>query len=285
MSKLLFSVAVLWVSAVQSYGADSKPLFLKDALSKGFITADVKGLGDHLGQCIEISVTSIYKKEIQIAIDAGLKLIPEDTSVQNMIVTQEKILVLSPHAIKKVKLFAMCTEQSDRGPSTDDLFALGATAEGSLLEVVQFISTKKYQTSAAQHAIWCITDSSNLGGIYDETNPALAKELRILVAKLTGKIPPWYQIEYAKEPGIVFSNEPARIHADFKYTLKEDGLVTFGIYNERGDTIQTILKDHPEKAGMSMMKIRFESRNLPKGKYFARVTNNGILIEEKIFEL
>ena len=282
-----FTLAIAFSSGFydSAFCADTKPVSLQEALNKGLIQVATKGLGDHHGQCIEISITSLNKKEMEITIDAGLQLFPDDTSVQSMIVTQERMFALTPKAIRKIKLFAMCTEQSDRGPAADELFALGPMADGNLLEVVNFLSKKKYQTSAAQHAVWCITDSASIGGIYDETNPALAKELRMLVAKLTGKIPPWYQVEYKIQPGVQETFEPLRIHADFKYTLTEEGVVTFAIFNERGDTVQTILANHQEKAGMHGMKIKFESRNLPKVKYYARVTNKGILIEEQVFEL
>lgn len=265
--------------------SETKPVSLQEALNKGLVAFTAKGLGGHTGQCIEVAITSLHKKEIQLSIDAGMKFLPDDTSAQSMIVTQEKMFALAPKAIRKIKLFAMCIEQSDRGPAADEMFALGPMADGNLLEVVNFLNLKKYQTSAAQHAVWCITDSASLGGIFDETNPALAKELRMLVAKLTEKIPPWYQVEYKIQPGVQETFEPLRIHADFKYTLNDDGIVTFAIFNEQGDTVKTILANHVEKAGTHMMKIKFESSKIPKGKYFVRVTNKGILVEEKVFEL
>lgn len=281
----LFGFTLASIFFTSAFCADSKSVSLQDALNKGLIQVATKGLGDHQGQCIEIAITSLNKKEMEISIDAGMKLFPNDTSAQSMIVTQERMFALAPKAIRKIKLFAMCIEQSDRGPSADELFALGPMAGGNLLKVVNFLNLKKYQTSAAQHAVWCITDSASIGGVYDETNPALAKELRVLVAKLTGKIPPWYQVEYKIQPGVQETFEPLRIHADFKYTLNDDGIVTFAIFNEQGDTVKTILANHQEKAGMHMMKIKFESSKIPKGKYFVRVTNKGILVEEKVFEL
>lgn len=278
---LFFFLSVIFLMQA----AETKPVSLQEALNKGLVSASAKGLGGHSGQCIEIVLASLHKKELQVSIAAGLNLLPGDTAVQSMIVSQEKMITLAPKALKKVKLYALCTEQSNSAPSADELFALGPMAEGNLLDVVNFLSRKKYQTSAAQHAVWCITDGANIGGIYDEANPALAKELRMLVAKLTGKIPPWYQVEYKIQPGVQETFEPLRIHADFKYTLSEDGVVTFGIFNEQGDTVKTILANHAEKAGIHMMKIKFESSKIPKGKYFVRVTNKGILIEEKVVEL
>jgi hypothetical protein len=285
MTHNILLIVPVWACIIPAFCASNSAFQLHDAIDKGYIEVSAKGLGGHSGQCIEMTITSTHKKEIQIDIDAGIQLLPNDTSVQSMIVTQDKILTLAAHTAKKIKLFAMCIEQSDRGPSSDELFAPGAIADGNLLAVVQFLNDKKYQGPAGQHAVWCITDSANIGGIFDETNPALAKELRMLVARLTGKIPPWYQTTYRIEPGIQETFQPVSIHADFQYKLTEDGVVTFGIYNVQGDTVQTILANHEEKAGLHMMKIRFESRNLPKGKYYARVTNKGVLVEEKVFEL
>lgn len=281
------SIVLLCLSGFcfSAFCAETKPVALNEALDKGLLQITTKGLGGHEGQCIEMSLTSTHKKEIQVSIGTGLKLLPDDTSVQSMIVSQDRLVTLAPHAVRKVKVFAFCIEQSDSGPSSDELFALGPNADGNLLEVVQFINKKKYQTAAAQHAIWCITDSASLSGIYDDTNPAMAKELRMLVAKLTGRVPPWYQQEYKIEPGVPETFNPVNINADFQYTLTSDGIVTFGIYNAQGDTIQTILANHAEKAGLHRMKIRFESRNLPKGKYYARMMNQGVLVEEKEFDL
>lgn len=283
--RILFSVILLSSALYKPSTAETKSVSLQEAMNRGLVSVSTKGVGGHMGQCIEMTITSRHKKAMQLAVEAGLQLLPADTSAQSMMVSQEKYVALEPKAVKKVKLFALCTQQSDRGPSSEDEFALASMAEGNLLAVAQFLSRKKYQTSAAQHAVWCITDGANIGGIYDEANPALAKELRMLVATLTGKIPPWYQTEYKIQPGVRETFEPLRIHAEFNYTLAEDGVVTFAIFNAQGDTVQTILANHAEKAGMHRMKIKFESRNLPKGKYYARVTNKGILIEEKVFEL
>lgn len=281
------SIVLLCLSGLSFsvFCAESKPVALREAISKGLLQVSAKGLGGHEGQCIEMVITSMHKKAMQVSIEAGMKLFPNDTSIQSMMVSQQRLVTLEPQAVRKIKLFAFCIEQHDGGPSSDEMFALGPMADGNLLEVVQFINNKKFQTSAAQHAIWCITDSASLSGIYDDTNPALAKELRMFVAKLTGRIPPWYQTEHKIQPGVEETFNPVKIHADFQYKLTTDGIVTFGIYNEQGDTVQTILANHAEKAGLHIMKIRFEAHNLPKGKYYARVMNQGVLVEERVFEL
>ncbi len=265
--------------------ANVQTVSLTQALEKGWVNFSAKGLGGHTGQCINLEITNVYKKEIKIEIYAGLNLIPDDTAIQNMIVTQDRFLVIAPQAKRNVKIYAMCTEKNDRGPDNEVLFAMGEMADGNLMEIVQFVNKKKFQSTAAQHAIWCITDNESLSGIYDAANTALSKELRLLVAKLTGNIPPWYTAEYQIQPGNTNTFKPLKIVTDFRYTLDEDGIVTFAIYNESGDVIQSILENHQEKAGMHLLKIQFEAKDLPDGKYFVRVLNEGKLIEEKIFEL
>lgn len=262
-----------------------KSMSLQDAISNGYIEVTTHGLQGYTGECMQMEVQSRYKKDLELTIEPGLQFHSMDSSVQDMIVMRTRVFTLESKKSKAVKLYAMCIQRDNIGPSEEEQFNIGALADSLLLELVRYIEKKRYyKKDAAQHAIWVLTDSASMAGIYSE-DQSIGEDLRLFVRKLTGQIPPWYQIEYKKERDVVFTNEPAIIHATFKYRLEKDGIITFAIYNEDGEVVQSILKDNEQKPGIHMMKIRFEAYDVPKGKYFVRVLNQGDLVEEKMFEL
>jgi len=257
-------------------------LTLDDAMVKGYITVTTRGLNGHTVICIEMEIKSLHKKGLKLTIESGLQLHSIDSTIQDMIITKGIEVNLESKQAKRVKVFANCIQRSNNSPGKDELFSLGFLADSNLLKLVKFIEKKRYyKDDAAQHAIWVLTDAGNIANIYSE-NEVVGKNLRLFMQQLTGRIAPWYQIEYKKEEGIVFTNEPAIIHATFKYTLEQDGVVTFAIYNEKGEVVQSILDQQSQKRGIQMMKIRFEANAVKPGNYYIRVHNKDQLIEERM---
>ena len=161
-------------------------LSYKDALSQRLISSTLYGLigGSHEGQSINADVQNRSGKAITIKVDAGQVLLPSDTNVQSMMVTEELSVTIEPGKIAKIKLYAYCIENSDAGPGVQDTFNPGPIASGGLLTVAQLFNDKKYHGIAAQDVIWSVSDGNSLESIVAE-DEKLTNEFRQLVASIT----------------------------------------------------------------------------------------------------
>ncbi len=280
----LFTILFQQALIFSAYG-NSEPITVNEAIKKGLIQVTVTGTGMHTGQCVNLEIINLKRKELKIKIQAGLQFNPVDTSLQKMLVTQDRVVTLPSRSIRNVKVNAMSMQVKKAVPGTNSPLKIGRGSTGNLLKLVAFLSQKKYQTDAAQHAIWCVTDNLQLSGIYDTANPALAEELRQLVSKLTGRSLPWYYAEYNIVPGNPATYGPQKIFADLKYRLRQDGNTLVGVFHDSGKLVHTILDNRIQKAGTYNIKISINTKELSSGKYFVRVKSSGVLIEEKVMEL
>lgn len=122
----------------------------------------------HYGPCMALQVANTTNQALNLYLEYGYKLEPEDSSLQTMIVTQTLLVKLQPRQKKDYRVFAMCSQAHDKGPSKDESFVLRTRASGNLLGVTELINRKKYQSDAAQNAVWCLTDNYELSSITSE---------------------------------------------------------------------------------------------------------------------
>jgi len=186
-NKLIFCLAFLLIQVNTIY-ADQVMTF-KDALSQHLISSNMYGLvgGSHEGQSIDAEIVNRSGKVISIKVDAGQTLLPSDSVVQSMMVTEDLMVRLEPGKKVKVKFYAYCIENSDAGPGVKDTFVMGPKASGALLTVAQFLNDKKYHGAAAQDFIWCVSDGADINNIVAE-DEKMTNEMRQLVASVSKQI-------------------------------------------------------------------------------------------------
>ncbi|CAN5413787.1 hypothetical protein BH09BAC1_BH09BAC1_17710 [soil metagenome] len=261
------------------------PIGLKDAIAKGYITVTAVGEGGFTGKVMALNIESLTKKELTIDIPVGLTLDSEDDGMQDLIITDDRQLVLAAGTKRKVVVNAMCIQPSNGSPSMGSSYLLGAMAGDTLLKLVQYLALKNYQDDLGQSAVWTIINKDGLENVYG-SDPAKLKDLVIYMNKLTGKPLPWYNKEKAPPAaGQVFNQEPAVVHAAFEFTLAMAGTAKLAVYDEAGEMVFLIKDNMMVKSGKSVMKFRFEVRGYEKAKYYVRLHLNGKLQEEKVIEL
>lgn len=264
--------------------ADS-PVGLKDAIAKGLITVNAVGQGGATGKVMALEFLSKSKKEVSIDIPAGLILDSEDSTQQDLIITEERVLVLAAGGKRKLIINAMCIQPSNGSPTMGSAYLLGAMASDTLVKLAQYLHTKGYQDDLGQSAVWTLVNREGLENVYGD-DPAKLKDLVQYMHTLTGLPLPWYNKEKAPPPpGLVYNQEPAIIHANFDFSLPSAGTAKIAIYDANGETVIVIQENMMVKGGKSNMKFRIEVRGYEKGKYYVRLHLNGKLQEEKVFEL
>ena len=280
--KMNASLAAMALIFLCPYFSTATPIVLEEAISKGYIDLGVVGNGGYNGECLKVTMKNLSKKTLEVTIPAGQIFEAGDSSLQNLMVAKEETLIVERGKDRVANLYTFCVEAGDGSPGKGMPFRLGKMAVGNLLAFAQYLSKEnQHKNDYAQSAVWAVSDDERLEGIGDA-------DLSKYVARLLGKPEPQYNVQYRQPdqsrllPGspVLQMQEALSMNGLFYYTLDSDRMVNFELYNEEGEMVHAFTKNRQQKRGYHKFRFEFEISNLPKGKYFARLTSGGRTIEE-----
>lgn len=148
-------------------------LSINEAIDKGMLELKISGAYDpsifyevlnndgvHYGKCMAIILKSKIDSLILLRLDCGTKLIPFDTTVQTMIVTQKAIFPLYPNEIYATRFYAMCGQLHNASPNIETTFRIGDLAEERIVRLATYLNDNYIQNMLGQHALWAFTDQA-----------------------------------------------------------------------------------------------------------------------------
>lgn len=283
-----FALALCLCSAASAASVSYK---LNDAIKKNLVTVQFKGakadtsfkgeVSSHYGPCIAMEIASNSTDALNLELEYGYQLLPSDTSVQNMMVTQNLMVNLAPKQKKNYRLYAMCIEASDGSPKEDMKFVLLKRSTGNLLGIAEFLNKKKYQGNAAQDAVWCISDNRDLHSI-TSADTALMYDLRRCVAKLKGM--PDSSIYASLSSG---SSAPARTYRTYytysgslSYNVSRSAKVLIALFDESNKMKTVYVNNENQRPGEYTYNYQLSSDEMQGKKHFLRMFRDGRLEEE-----
>ena len=187
-----------------------KEFTMKEAIDKGILNYKILGLynprnfdevidkdGVHYGKCMVIVLQSKIDSMVLLRLDCGTQILPDDSSVQTMIVTHKAILALYPKQTYATRFYAMCGQLHDRAPNAMNTFKVGELADSNVVKLATYLNDNYIQNMIGQHALWACTDQANFEELkkYGADSLTIAKTKEILTnikleTKLTPKTPP-----------------------------------------------------------------------------------------------
>lgn len=264
---------------------------LSDALKQGLVTAKITGAplddkatgySSHWGPCMQVVLTCKSSTAIAISMEHGYLLMPEDSNIQTMLVTQDFFVNLAPGQNKTEKLYAMCSEASDGSPSAAMDFKVGKRSTGNLLSLASLISKKNYQADAGQSAVWCLTDKRDLFDI-SSTDTTMMYNLRRFVAKaigFTGSIydapPPAYEVCSAPPPPKPVVNYTGNI----SYNIIAGKKVFIGLFDDENHMKKIIVNNEYQREGTYTYKYQISSADMGDRKHSLKLIIDGKIEKE-----
>lgn len=168
------------ISEIDSNNRRPKELSIKDAFEQGLLEFKIFGAFDpfmfeevidqdgiHYGKCMGIILKSKVDTLIFLRLEQGTQLIPLDSSVQTMIVTQNATFPLFPNRPLATRFYAMCGQFHDAAPTVETLFEIGALADSEIVKLASYLGKNHIQNIIGQHAMWAITDQANFDELKD----------------------------------------------------------------------------------------------------------------------
>jgi hypothetical protein len=180
---------------------------INEAIDKGMLDLKISGAynpsiflevadndGVHYGKCMTMILKSKIDSGILLRLDCGTQLIPFDTSVQTMIVTQKAVFPLYPNKTYATRFYAMCGQLHDAAPYFEKTFRIGELADTGLVKLANYLGDNYIQNMIGQHAMWAYTDEADFEELkkYGADSLSIAKTKEILTnlnleTKLTPK--------------------------------------------------------------------------------------------------
>ncbi|KAF0128238.1 MAG: hypothetical protein FD155_3376 [Bacteroidetes bacterium] len=138
--------------------------------------------GVHYGKCMAIILSSKIDSLILLRLDCGIQLIPVDTSIQTMIVTQKAIFPLYPNERYATRFYAMCGQLHFAAPNIETYFRIGELADSGLVKLANYLGDNYIQNMPGQHAMWAFTDEADFEQLkkYGADSISIAKSKEIL---------------------------------------------------------------------------------------------------------
>ncbi len=159
---LCLVVGVLLLAPLAAHAADYDA-DLGDVLDGNLpgVTVRVDGTGGWYGQCMGGAFVNDTGATIRVRVPIGMRLVPPDEGVQTMVTAGGEILEIPPGESSQ-PFVAFCSEMHDAPPSASGDFQNGGFVERDLMAVLQRIADAEAGDSAAQSAVWSVTDGLDI---------------------------------------------------------------------------------------------------------------------------
>tara|TARA_B100000508_G_scaffold138286_1_gene134071 strand:+ start:116 stop:988 length:873 start_codon:yes stop_codon:yes gene_type:complete len=276
----IFNILGIICSTVILLSWDASPRLtdLKTASETNLVSFTIQGNPEstHYHQPIIISLTNISEEELLIKIPIGQQFASVNSDTQDLILVKEELIAMKPKETLKKSLYAMCTQQENSAPGTQDEYLLGGLAEGALQATVKEIQQKEAFNTIGQYAVWSLTDAYGLTNIsgFDEIE---ATHFRNFIANELGVEPPSMdEVENYNEPQENTQELAGHIvGGDFNYGFSKTSNVTIGMFNNRNVIVRELLNSPETPPGKHHFSFQFDTMQYTEGEYFIRLIING----------
>lgn len=247
------------------------------------IDARIYGLGGYQEECVQLELHNPQSDTVNVRIEAGRRLVTVDSSMQNILLVREDTLRLAPGQSVKHSVYGFCCNANRHSPVADAKFEVGKMANAQLRKLALYLASKKLPTSVMQSAIWSISNNHSTAGIGTTNDPKVV-ELRNFVARLKNEVAPWYDVVFKKDSTLC-SGEIEKIICHFAYQVNTNGFVTLAVVDKNNMPRKILLNSVAHNPDTYQRDIVLDVADWPRGKYFMRLSIDGVRKIDKVIEL
>ena len=257
----LISCISLYTQSVAKTSAN-----IQKAFDKKYISAKAICRG---GLSIDYNLTNLLKDTLHIKIPAGWRFNSDDPKLdyQDILVTNEQIIVLKSLEKKMIEINGYCCEASKSGPIKGIKYTVGKQADSSLTKLANYININSFDKNTIQYSVWAISDNNETANI-TSSNDSITEQLRHFVALLKGEPLPWYTLlkKSHVSPSGTITDIPLKFKANFTYQINETMYSYCYIVDAKGQKVSDMLGKWilPEDNNYEAV---FNIKGLKKGDY------------------
>jgi hypothetical protein len=280
-------LAFLLISSSFSEKSEIQIIDLADAIEKKIIKANFLSNGNYQGESIAATLTNISNIRFKLKIPAGSYFNAQTAEEQSLTTLEDFFVQLLPNATTSKVFDGFCTNASNSCPIKGHTFSYDKAKKVKKIdELTQFLKGKKIENNALQDAVWTLTNNHSLSHISSMNNDE-AYNLRVFLAKLTGKKNEWYdkpQTRTVDQFGNINLNS-VKVEGKIDVHVPSSGY----IHQEVQDASGKIMMNGTKPAYVSMGKLSYqfkvEVKGWQKGKYFVKLMNGTKVLLSNEFEV
>ncbi len=270
--KTIFLLCALLFSVSNTTNPEPLTLDLKAASDAGKIEFTVTGNSEstHYMMPIQIEIVNTTDQDISIRVPNGQIFHTTSEDVQDVIITREEMIALTPKQKQTVPLYAMCIQQNNSGANDFETYTLGEMATGNLAELTKEIEKRKNFNTLGQYAVWTITDGDHLNSIsgFDKDE---AIHLKTFVANLMGVPVPEYDpndyLTNYEDTGLI----QRAVKSRFKFRFSEESAVTIAMFDEDNIVVRELYNNPNEPAGEHYLEFEYDVEVYTDKAYYVRL--------------
>lgn len=273
-------IITLLIFTATAQHASSTTLSLSDVLKEKKVSCLIKGNGasTHYLEPILLEVTNLSNETVSIIIDNGDLFIPTDEHKQNIVVTEPEVLVLQPKSKQSIKVKGMCTEPNDASGTAETVYTFKPRDNEKLKKLSDFIAEKKYQSSAAQYAVWTLVTEGDINSIYS-SDSIEENELKKFMANLTGKTFALKTKDYRTN---YYAPPKEKVGGAFEYSFIQAQDVQIAMFDKNGILVRELYNQKKVPAGAHKINFEYDSSVYTDDiYYFKLIAGNEVMVNRK----
>lgn len=234
------------------------------------------------GTNIKIMLRNLTSGNLNIEIPSGFMFTPLDSSKQNMIITDELIVILEPGKQKINYAHGYCCEATDGAPEENEVYLIKKPAEDKLKKVAQYIGSNNLSGYGVQRAIWCMSNNHDLWGINTGDTTATKKLIKY-IAEIKGI--PEVDANRAIKKALNNDYKIFEQYIPIEVTLNKETLIWIMVQDINNNTVRYALTKERFDKGVLKSEIGVSSIDLGAGDFYIRVYSEEGFLAEKKFRL
>jgi hypothetical protein len=277
-------IAILIMTCVHLQAKHQK-MDLQKALDSRLVMAKAYSLGGYQGNCIKMELKNLTNDSLFVTVEAGRRLNSLEESDQDILITQEQIIVLKKSEGKSFPVTGFCCQANNHSPRQNAKYGINRMADSNLVILARYMSTRKFDQHVIQQAVWAISDKRPTAQITNSNDSSLLP-LRMLVSTLKGEPLPWFTVisRTLEYPSGAMENFPIALRGKMNYTNGAECYTTLHVLNSKGIEVCQVIKQWT-MPGTKDYDLDIPLKGLAKGKYIIELNSPDKNLAKKEFEI
>ena len=278
MKKGIFIIILAGITW-STYASEVQILSIGEALARKSVQCRLQAstlmpdsLAGRSGYLLRLDLANNTSLPLRVRFESGRTFNCADTAVQNLILTEDRIVSLPAGKQQVYQLMAYCIQKKKDQPD-HSRYSIGTRAHGLLLKAANFLGKKKIRTPAASSAIWVVTDKIPIEDVKGKT----ADETRLLrnyLYELTGAKRPPRNLEPLSWPRVSVSG-------NLCWEMKVPDTISIFVYDKNNVQVGKLLSNQAYPNGKQIYTFHYQDDVLmPLEPYRVVLVKKGRIISE-----
>ena len=257
---------------------------LYEALANSLVDVEIQvnDESSHYHQPFVLKLRNTSSRSLNIILENGIKMIPEDESYQDFTTVKELLVNIPSKSTVNVPVQAMCMEAHDRAPAGDSKYVFSGKVDENMLGLTNLIEATELFSYMGQDAVWAVAEGKSARSICGY-NYADGMPLIQYVAQLNGEsVPePPAENDYARN----FQSQEIQysIRGAFRFNSGWVANVQIGLFNEQNTVVRELYNNPETPKGNLVVEYEFDHSVYTDDFYTVRMMVDGEIFLENRF--